>query len=261
LLAAVSKGEEYILLDTREKYCPYGLLPDDSVVPYGFLFDQEKGKLINIPKTIVPSGTEIASEVILESNGKMVLRSKWIFNGYAAIAERSNFAGTAAKDYLQNKLNDLFIGAQLDSVTVTNLDDPYQLFSVRTQISIPDYFQTVDKLVYFSPPYLGKQKSNPFKSEKRDFPVNYPYAMNNVEKINIKIPAGFSLNEAPPKAKMVFQGISFNLFSLSIDNEIEIQRIFKLSKESYPALEYKNLRQVYNEMVGADQKQIIFNIK
>ncbi len=53
LLAAVSKGEEYIVLDTREKYCPYGLLPDDSVVPYGFLFDREKGKLINIPKPAV----------------------------------------------------------------------------------------------------------------------------------------------------------------------------------------------------------------
>ncbi len=116
-------------------------------------------------------------------------------------------------------------------------------------------------MIYFSPPYLGKQKSNPFKSEKSDFPVDYPYTMNNVEKIKLKIPVGYSLNEAPPKAKMAFQGISFNLFSLSIDNEIEIQRIFKLAKETYPALEYKNLRQVYNEMVNADQKQIIFNIK
>jgi hypothetical protein len=34
-----------------------------------------------------------------------------------------------------------------------------------------------------------------------------------------------------------------------------------LGKESYPALEYKNLRQVYNEMISADQKQIIFNTK
>jgi hypothetical protein len=261
LLAAVSKGEEYILLDSREKYCPYGALPDDSVVPYGFLFDNEKGKLLNLPKPGVPSGTEISSEVIMEKNGKIILNSDLSYTGYAAVDERSNFGGTGAKDYLQKKLDNLFIGAQLDSVTISNLDDPDQPFSVHIRISIPDYFQTVDKLVYFTPPYLSKQKSNPFKSEKRDFPVDYPYASNNVEKIKFKIPAGFTLSETPPKAKMVFQGISFNLFSLSIDNEIEIQRIFKLGKESYPALEYKNLRQVYNEMVSADQKQIIFNTK
>lgn len=261
LLVAVSKGEDYIVLDTREKYCPFGLLPDDSVVPYGFLFDQEKGKLISLPKSAVSSGTEITSEGELDKTGKMILRSNWIYTGYAAIDERSAFDGNDAKDYMLKKLNDLFIGAQLDSVTISNLNDPYQPFSVHTQISIPDYFQTVDKLVYFSPPYLSKQQSNPFKSDKRDFPIDYRYASNNVEKIKFKIPAGFTLNETPPKAKMVFQGISFNLFSLSIDNEIEIQRIFKLGKESYPALEYKNLRQVYNEMISADQKQIIFNTK
>ncbi len=62
----------------------------------------------------------------------MILKSNWNYNGYAAIAERSNFTGPDAKDYLQNKLDDLFIGAQLDSVAISNLDDPYQPFTFHT---------------------------------------------------------------------------------------------------------------------------------
>jgi hypothetical protein len=183
------------------------------------------------------------------------------YSGYSAIEERHNLKESGNKEHLQKKVDELFVGAKIDSFLITDLDNIYKPLTIWIQITIPDYFQHSDKLIYFAPPYLSKIKSNPFKSQKRYFPVDYPYPVTYNEKIKINIPAGCTLSEAAPKSKLAFQNISFSLFSFSAENELELQRVFKIYNESFMPAEYKNLRQLYDELVASDQKQIILNAK
>jgi hypothetical protein len=261
LLAAVRQDEKLIFLDAQDKYCPYGMLPEQSLVRQGFLVDKDKGSIINISYTKRQNQVEITSAVKLETDGKIILTANLGYSGYTAIEARHNISKSGSKDYLQDKVNELFVGAKIDSFLITDLDNIYKPLSIWVQITVPDYFQRSDKLIYFSPPYLSKIKSNPFKSQKRYFPVDYPFPFTHNENIKISIPAGYTLSEVPPKSKLAFQNISFSLFSFNTGSELEMQRVFKISNESFMPAEYKNLRQLYDEMVAADQKQIILSTK
>lgn len=261
LLAAVKQDDKLIFLDAQDKFCPYGVLPEQSLVYQGFLVDGDKGSIITISHAKRQNQIEITSAVKLETDGKIILTANFGYSGYAAIEERHNLHKAGSRDYLQKKVAELFVGAKIDSMLITNLDNIYTPLSIWMQITIPDYFQQNDKLIYFSPPYLSKIKSNPFKSQKRYFPVDYPYSVTYNEKIKINIPAGYTLSEAAPKSKLAFQNISFSLFSFSAENELELQRVFKIYNESFMPAEYKNLRQLYDEIVASDQKQIILNAK
>jgi hypothetical protein len=261
LLAAVQQDEKLIFLDTRDKYCPYGMLPEQSLVRQGFLVDETKGSIITIAHTKRQNQIEITSAVKLEAEGKIILTANLGYSGYSAIEERHNLNESGGQDYLQKKINELFVGAKIDSCLITDLNNIYKPLSIWMQITIPDYFQRSDNLIYFSPPYLSKTKSNPFKSQKRYFPVDYPYSVTYNEKIKIEVPAGYTLSEEAPKFKLSFQNISFSLFSFSAEKELEVQRVFKIYNQSFMPAEYKNLRQLYDEMVATDQKQIILNTK
>jgi hypothetical protein len=261
LLVAVKKEQETIFLDAQDTYCPYSLLPENSLVHQGFLIENDKGKIITIPDPTVQNRLDISSETNLEADGKITLKTNLIYEGYRAITARHQLNKTTRDKYVQDLLNEFFVGAKIDSILIQDSDNIYKPLSITITASIPDYIQTTDKLVYFSLPYLSKIKSNPFKNQKRYFPVDYPYPFADFEKIKIKIPAGYILSELPAKSKMSFQKMSFNLFYFTAENEIEIQRVFKINAVSYPPPEYKNLRQLYDEVVTADQKQVIFSTK
>ena len=261
LLAAVQQDEKFIFLDARDNFCPYGMLPEQSLVHQGFLVDKDKGSIITITQTKRQNQIEISSTAKLEAEGKIILTANLGYSGYSAIEERHNLKESGNKEHLQKKVDELFVGAKIDSFLITDLDNIYKPLTIWIQITIPDYFQHSDKLIYFAPPYLSKIKSNPFKSQKRYFPVDYSYPVTYNEKIKINIPAGCTLSEAAPKSKLAFQNISFSLFSFSAENELELQRVFKIYNESFMPAEYKNLRQLYDELVASDQKQIILNAK
>jgi hypothetical protein len=261
LLVAAWHGEEILYLDTQNRFCPFGMLPENSAVGEGLLFEQDKGSIIAIPRTGLQNGIEINTAAQLIKDGTLTLSSTWIYTGYPAVEQRHRLNGAVAADVMKDRVKEFLPDAVIDSVAISNLENIYQPLIIRTEMTIPNYFQITGNMAYFTPPFLDRINANPFKSVKRTFPVDYAYPVNRTENIKIKLPAGFTLNEALPKSKMSFQNISFNMFSFAAESEVEIQRIFKISKESFPVAEYKNLRLLYNEMVSAYQKQIILSIK
>ena len=51
--------------------------------------------------------------------------------------------------------------------------------------------------LYFSPLFFLKTSENPFKLEKREFPVDFGYPSSTKYMININLPEGYKVESAP----------------------------------------------------------------
>ena len=84
-----------------------------------------------------------------------------------------------------------------------------------------------------------------------------------VELIVRKIAGGYSIDELPRSAKVSFNG-NDGVYQYQIEktnNTIHLRSVVKLSKASYKASEYSNLREFFTYVVKKQQEQIVFRKK
>lgn len=118
-------------------------------------------------------------------------------------------------------------------------------------------------LIYFRPMLGEGYKMNPFKEEKRLFPVEMPYALDEVYILSMAVPDGYQIDELPKSAKVLLNGTD-GFFEFVVDNDgqnIQMRSRLKLNKANFGASDYETLRDFYAMVVKKQNEQIVFKKK
>jgi hypothetical protein len=114
---------------------------------------------------------------------------------------------------------------------------------------------------YYFNPMLGEEyKENPFRSAERRYPVEMPYAMDNTYTLNMEIPKGYTVDELPKSAKVLFntdEGF-FEYMIVKDDQRIQLRSRIKLLKANYTPDDYATLRDFFGFVVKKESEQIVF---
>lgn len=256
-IVCVVLNNENIFLDTRDKFCPKGMLPVTSSVNNGFLVNSDIGQVVPIKLPPTNNDHEVESNVTMKKDGSISIITKIKCDGYIAARERKRIDDKGIKEYLSDLVDDVNENAVLDTFTVSNLDSIYKSLEINLTFNIPEYAQIIENMVYFSPVLLTKLNENPFISEKRYFPVDYSYTLSQSERSKIVIPNEFKISELPQKTKTSISKISFISVMLTGENKIEVTRNYRRRKTTVSPYEYSDLRKMYDKMLEADESQII----
>ena len=103
-------------------------------------------------------------------------------------------------------------------------------------------------------------KENPFISADRRYPVEMPYTMDETYVLNMQIPDGYTVEELPKSAKVVYntdEG-SFEYLIQKGESNIQMRVHLKLNKAFFPAEEYSTLRDFLGFVVKKESEQIVF---
>jgi len=114
-------------------------------------------------------------------------------------------------------------------------------------------------LIYFNPMFGDARRENPFKAAERKYPVEMPYAMDDLYVFSMEIPEGYVVDELPKSAKVAFNGDQ-GLFEYLIgrqDNLIQLRCHLKLIKANFPAEDYSSLRDFFAYIVKKESEQIV----
>jgi hypothetical protein len=118
-------------------------------------------------------------------------------------------------------------------------------------------------LIYLNPFVLLRQEENPFKSEKREYPVDFGSPHEKIYMIKITIPDGFLVDELPQSRVMVLPDntakYSYNLTQIS--NQIIITSGFQINRNIFVQDEYPHLREFYNQVIAKQAEQIVLKKK
>ncbi|MCH7524762.1 MAG: hypothetical protein IIC74_07075 [Bacteroidetes bacterium] len=113
--------------------------------------------------------------------------------------------------------------------------------------------------IYIQPLSFLKIIENPFKLEKREFPIDFGYAFKDMFLVNISIPEGYTLESQlkPISIKMPNELGEFKFIPSMVGNKIQLSVIFDIKKATIGAENYEFLKEFYTQVIIKEAEQIV----
>ncbi len=275
IVCAIVDGKK-LLLDATEKFRPYNVLPTRVLNGEGFMIKELAGEWVNLrensemsSKTI--SGTFAFNEDLDGLEGKMEID----FSGISASNMRSTIYKEREKsendvdeeenekaDEESDGLDDYKTG-EIENLQVLNVDDVNESLKVSYDFTTEADINAIGNKIFMSPILIKNVDENPFKLEDRKFPVELAAPVADTYVFNIQIPEGYEVEELPKSQNMVLpnRGGKYMFIAGEQGGKVQIMVRLSLSKTQYMPEEYPALKELFNQVVGKQQEQIVFREK
>lgn len=186
-------GKTY-LLDTTEKYLPFGELPFRALNSYARLIDLDgPSEWIDI-ETTTASTLAIRDSISIRPDGTSGGHSEHIYMGHGAINVR-NKLDRLDKENISSAISNLNAHARTTSTNFYNkdrIDTP-----VTIEYDLENTTQKINDLIYFNPFSFKFFESNPFKLSERTYPIDFGYKQSFVYLLSVNLPENHSVVELP----------------------------------------------------------------
>lgn len=254
VICAVENDGKLFLLDATDRSLSATMLPERCLNGVGFLISEDNSRWVDLnpsvkTKTITEATIELKKDAIV---GQLQMTK----GGYHGQHMRKDFLQMGKESYIKSiaEQNEWTVhSSQFENLT--NLDEPikeiYELtFSNESNLT---------DIIYLNPMIGSGIKDNPFKAEKREYPVDFgsPFELTTV--IKVKIPEGYDVEELPASMAVSLpeKGGRFFYNIANINGEIALTSMFIINKGIYTQLEYQSLREFYAKAISKQEEQIV----
>jgi len=203
VIASVQLDNKTVLLDATSKSAMPNILPSRAINWMGRVIRND-GTSVAVdltPQTV--SKEQINLMVQLDGAGKATGTARDMYTDYNAYNFRENYSGLSQESYLE-KLEGEYKGIEIADYKVTNakeLSKPVMEDYKFTHNSIAD---VIGDKMYITPMLFLTQTENPFKQEKREYPIDFVFPHQDKYMINITLPDGYVVESLP-------QGLSLSM--------------------------------------------------
>jgi hypothetical protein len=259
VLVCVKIDQGYNFYDTSERYCPIKFLPDFTNVGEGLLITDNNYKFVKIPQSKSLNSISCNTDLILNTEGHIFCKTILRYEGYTAVSKREQISSkNNQQEYFSEWITKKYAQAALDSFRIENLESLEGPLYIYLSYKVPDYAQVTGRNIYFSPPLMTKVGKNPYKSEKRIYPVDYNYCRGWNEKVKTILPQGYSVEEIPKQLLIKIPDFSYMTKYINEKNVVTFIKQFLIKKTIFQQKEYESLRNAYTNIVNSEGDQIVF---
>lgn len=200
----------------------------------------------------------------LKDNGSVLGVYKSKFTDRAAYTFRSKF-GKTSKETLIESLEKEFNDIEINELNIQNQNDHSQsLFNEFSFISNKDG-EIVDSKIYINPLLWLGVKENPFKSETRNYPVDFIYPFHKSYTISWVIPDNYTFDQLPQN---LIVSLSDNLgkfsyiSSVSNKNMCQIVVNYNINSPIVDEKKYDEVKEFFNQIaLKLAEKIVVSKIK
>ncbi|RZS95611.1 DUF3857 domain-containing protein [Cecembia calidifontis] len=250
-------GKDYYL-DATNKSFPFGYLPFNMHVAYGYLLHDQNSGLVPI-NLMHRSGALQMTNMKMGEDGNFVASSTVRFSEYDALEKRN---GISLSD--EKKIKEHWFGSQQDKVSdFTILEKSEPRLQLEAKYSYIEKIGSQNSMVLISPFQLFRWSENPFKSEYRTFPIDFSYTFLDSYTTMIEIPEGFELDDYPENAEVALPGgdATFSYQVTTIDNTVKVSANINLKYPLVSPLIYAELKYFMEMITGKLTEPIILKQK
>ena len=253
----VKLEEQVLYLDAVERLYPFGMLPVNDLEGYGLMLDGDKSYLTYISGDKVCSVKYTVTRAKISEDGGLACSTVVCYQGYYSPLARKYIMEKGKEEFVKQKVKDLAPSTVLDSIGHTSLDSINHPLEMSIYFSADHYCQLVGEDFYINPILFSRLASNPFESENRNYPIDFPYPITEIEDTELIIPGGFQVKEMPVNLDREIKGMKFSkTFSLEGDR-IKSHRQLVITQLLFPVSRYQELRNFQQAIVSADQQLVI----
>ncbi|MCE2937234.1 MAG: DUF3857 domain-containing protein [Flammeovirgaceae bacterium] len=258
LICMVKSGEKQIFLDATDRRLPMKSLPMRCLNGVGLLIsDAPEWVAVQAAR----SRLSVTSTVSIGEGGLLSGHLKITRDGLAASLGRNSIIGKGEHDYTKG----LFSGKswEVKSSSYKNKDGYTLPFEEMHEVLISDHIQDGGDRIYFNPLMYGVQVDNPFKSETREYPVDFGTTFEDIIISRFDIPEGYEIEELP-QTKVLALPNNGGRFSYSTNQNgrtVSITCQLILNKAKFLVEEYSALREFYTQVVAKQAEQVVLKKK
>ena len=258
VISAVEIENGLILLDATEKFSTPNILPLRDLNWSGRLIrkDGTSAQVSLTPSSLSKENYNLNYAV--KSDGTIDGKLRKQLTDHEALNFRQEKVVLAKETYideLENKNNAIEISDYVRD-NDTDLSKPIvetYMFKDTRDLEI------INDKIYIAPLLFLTEKTNVFKLEKRDFPVDFGYPTQTKYLVSIEIPAGYTVESMPKPVTMVTGDDlgSFKYMIANTDNKIQVNIIFEISTAIVGPDYYDVIKDFYQKVVDKQNEKII----
>ena len=256
VIASVEIEGKTLLMDATDDTVPLGMLPERCINGRGYRISTAFPGWLNL-RPYGKSSSTIMANLDLSDDGSMSGTVDYSFDGYRACRARKKYLKAGEAEYTkQMKENSDW---DISSVAFENQKEITAAYKEKHEVSIDDAAETMGNIIYINPVLEDKIEENPFKSEKREYPVDYTCPQKYLYMARINIPEGFKVDELP-ESKIVALPQNGGKFIYNVNvlgNTISVTSSLTINKGLFVQDEYPYLREFYAQIVEKQAEQIV----
>ncbi len=260
VIGSVEIGEELVYLDATDKYSAVDILPVKDYNWQGVMVkaQDKKYRIININHKKSSLKQIMLSATLDIDGGSIEGRMRTRYKDHHAYVFRKQFNAATEDEYLAT-LESENMGIEISEYKLDGNEDLSKPVVESYRFLGEDLLDVVGNEVYFSPMLFLLTEENPFKAEKREFPIDF--AFPNVDKflINIKIPEGYKITSVPePIAFSLPDDVGKYKFQISQKgNTIQLVVSSDIKKALMSPVYYPQIKQYFSEMITKESEKVV----
>jgi len=262
VVAGVELQDQLLFLDATNNYNSVGQLPLRALNWVGRLI-RNYGSSVEVNLLNVNHSKDnftVLGEINTDGSLKGKARSQK--TNYYAYNYRNNYSNVSKENLierLEKKFNEIEV-ADYNADNVKEIEKPIiETFSFEDRNSV----DVIGNKMYFSPFYFCKEDNNAFKSEKRNYPIDFNYPINDTYNFTIKIPEGYEVEFLPEPVQIetVNNYAAFRFNIVANGNQIQVISNFDINTFIVPSHDYEALRSFYQMMLKKHAEKIVLRKK
>lgn len=258
VVCGVKQGDKIVLLDATSKYASPGVLPSRALNWKGRLI-QKEGNSREVELTPTVLSKEITNvSVKYDNTGKCSGKIRTQFSENNALSYREN-ALSSSKESLMEKKEKKHTGLEVAELKFMNDKDIAKPVAEEYDFSYNNASETLGDKVYINPMMFLALKENPFKSDKREYPIDFVYPQEDKYMISITVPDGYVVESLPANYAMSMEE-NIGSFKYTIQqqgNIVQLMVILDLNYSLIPANYYETVKSFFSKVVEKETEKMV----
>ncbi|WP_046758953.1 transglutaminase domain-containing protein [Kordia jejudonensis] len=258
VITAIEIENAVILLDATNYYGEPNVLPMRALNWIGRLV-RENGSWTQI--SLMPENSAVRTttmNITLDDSGDIEGKQRTQFTSHNALSFRNIYASVDEEDYLE-KLENAIGDIEIEEYSVKNVTSIGKPILESYAFSKEGQAEIIGDKIYFSPLLYLATTENPFKAEKRIYPVDFGYPWKRKVMMNINIPEGYEVESLPEIATVRLPdnlgSYAFKITKTPTGISVVIAK--EINSAVIPSDKYPSLRELYKILVEKEQEKVV----
>lgn len=258
VIAAVKTADKTIFLDATDKNAEPDIIPFRAINWVGRIIraDESSEEVELMPKFKSREKSMVMAE--LNKEGVLSGKIRKQYQGYNAFEFKGDYGGFTKEKRIEN-IEKKYDGIELGDYSVVYPADFSKPVTEDYSFSHSNMVEAIGDRLYFAPLLFLAMNDNPFKLEKRQYPIDFIYPFQWKYVVSIKVPEGYVV-ESLPKSATITMEEQIGTFKYDIvdnDRQLQLMALFDINYANIPESYYDNLKGFFNEVIKKQTEKIV----
>jgi hypothetical protein len=258
LMVVADLDGKQVFLDAGNPCRPMGMPRAEALNGYrAVLLDPVQATWIDLP--VLASKSVQMATVSMDEDGLIKGTMTEMKKGYYAVDLRNALEVVKAETLFEKRYAASIPEIEIGEVDVAKDSDMSTAFKSTVDFTIPNQAMVNGDFIYFTPILNKWYDENPFKLEKREYPVDFNYPMSRRYILSMELPEGYIIEEQPENLNLVLpnKGAAFTYSIRQLGNKVTLNCNLTINQIQFQPAEYLALKKFFDLIVEKQNEQLV----